>query len=491
MSSMVEVIGDPAVETAMEALQAAAAQVAAVRTDALSNSARLSMLRRLEVVARALPAVGLELVAQMAEQWSNAEFATNNLVDTLAEGLRITPAEARARWRAADDLAHRTDLAGQVLEPRLVATAAAQAEGAIGAAHVRVVREVLAHLPAAVDAETWCEAEAFLAGYARELRPDQLRQVATKLEALINPDGTFTDSDRARRRGFTLGRQGPDLMSRCTMWADPELRAYLEATFAKYAKPGMCNPEDDAPVVDAEPDEAARERDSRTAGQRQHDALKTVLRDSIASGRLGQHRGLPVTVIVSMTLQELESAVAEHDSAAPDVEVVGMPVTTGGGTLLPMRTALRLASHAHHYLALFDRDTGRPLYLGRSKRIASADQRIVLHARDIGCTFPGCAKPGYLCQTHHRTEWADGGATDADQLTFACEPHHRLAGTTAKDWKAHAAAAGHRHAGRTEWIPPAHVDPRRRPRLNRYHHPSDYLARPPGSATEGPNLAPG
>ncbi len=459
---MPDVLADPEVEAGVAALEAAAVRVSGVRTDALSNVDRLRLLRRIETVLRALPGMGLEVVAQMAEQWSNTEFATNNLVETLADGLRIAPGEARARWRAAEELAHRTDLTGEILEPRLPATAAAQAEGAIGSAHVQVIRDFIEHLPCVVDAGTRAQAEQELAAFARELRPDQLRQVAGKLAALVNPDGTFTDTDRARRRDFTMGRQGPDLMSRCTVWADPELRAYLEAAFAKYAKPGACNPDDEAPVVNEEPDEAARVRDSRTTGQRQHDALKVVLRDSIASGRLGQHRGLPVTVIVSMSLRELEDAVADHDPDSPHVEVSGPPVATGGGTLLPVRSALRLASHAHHYLALFDHRDGRPLYLGRSRRIASADQRIVLHARDVGCTFPGCAKPGYLCQTHHRTEWADGGDTDADQLTFVCEPHHRLAGTTA-GWTARAVPPGHRRAGRTAWFPPAHVDPRRRP----------------------------
>ncbi|NNH74045.1 DUF222 domain-containing protein [Nocardia uniformis] len=140
-----------------------------------------------------------------------------------------------------------------------------------------------------------------------------------------------------------------------------------------------------------------------------------------------------------------------------------------------MRDLLRLAAHARHYLAIFDNDDGRPIYLGRSKRLGTADQRIVLHARDIGCTFPGCGKPGYLCQAHHRTEWHEGGHTDVDQLTLVCEPHHRLAGTTTADWSAIAAPPGHRRAGRTQWVPPAHYDLHRKPRLNHFHHPGEYL----------------
>ncbi|AGM28900.1 hypothetical protein MASS_2298 [Mycobacteroides abscessus subsp. bolletii 50594] len=59
-----------------------------------------------------------------------------------------------------------------------------------------------------------------------------------------------------------------------------------------------------------------------------------------------------------------------------------------------------MASHAHHYLAIFD-DDGRALYLGRTKRIATADQRIVLTAKEHGRTFPGCDRPAYHCRAHH------------------------------------------------------------------------------------------
>jgi Domain of unknown function (DUF222) len=52
---------------------------------------------------------------------------------------------------------------------------------------------------------------------------------------------------------------------------------------------------------------------------------------------------------------------------------------TGGGTLLPMREVIRLASHAHHYLAVFD--NGKAIGLYHTKRLASPAQRIVLCAQ--------------------------------------------------------------------------------------------------------------
>jgi hypothetical protein len=47
-----------------------------------------------------------------------------------------------------------------------------------------------------------------------------------------------------------------------------------------------------------------------------------------------------------------------------------------------MSDVIRLASQAHHYLAIFDK--GRALALYHTKRLASPAQRIVLYAK--GCS---------------------------------------------------------------------------------------------------------
>ncbi len=159
-------------------------------------------------------------------------------------------------------------------------------------------------------------------------------------------------------------------------------------------------------------------------------------------------------MIVSTTLQELTAGTGH--------------AVTGGGTLLPMRDLIRMASHAYHYLAVFDEHQSRPLYLGRSRRIASADQRLVLYARDRGCTAPGCDVPGYWTEVHHTEEWARGGRTDVDKMALACIPEHKLLD---KGWRTIKLGNGD-----TEWIPPPHLD-HGQARTNDYHHPERYLTR--------------
>ncbi|WP_197494570.1 HNH endonuclease signature motif containing protein, partial [Gordonia sp. 852002-50816_SCH5313054-a] len=87
---------------------------------------------------------------------------------------------------------------------------------------------------------------------------------------------------------------------------------------------------------------------------------------------------------------------------------------------------------ASQYLAVFGEHTSIPLYLGRSKRIASLGQRLASFASAGGkmCSAPGCNQPASRVQMHHAAkDWADGGLTDIDQLVPACDVHNRRVGT--------------------------------------------------------------
>jgi Domain of unknown function (DUF222)/HNH endonuclease len=125
---------------------------------------------------------------------------------------------------------------------------------------------------------------------------------------------------------------------------------------------------------------------------------------------------------------------------------------------------IRLGSHAHHYLAIFDK--GKALALYHTRRLASPAQRIVLYAKDRGCSFPNCDVPGYLTEVHHVRPWAKTHTTDINDLTLACGPNHKLAEqgwTTRKNGQ-----------GDTEWIPPPHLD-YGQARTNTFHHPEKLL----------------
>ena len=371
------------------------------------------------------------------------------LRDHLANGLHISATEAAARIAAA------ADLAGE--EPVLPDTAGAARHGLIGSEHVRIIRDTIDKLPDTASKTERARFDLELAAIAIAERPEVLRREAALLLAeydATRDDPVTRERSRAARREVILGPQDADGMSRGRFCLDPEARAYMEIVLAKLARPGMCNAADPIPAVDGEPDPFAAAGDLRTTGQRNHDAVKAAMRALLASGDLGKHRGLPVTAIVTMTIEQLQSASG-----------VAM---TGGGSTVPMEVALRMAAHAHHYLYIYDEKCGRPLFLGRSQRLASSDQRIVLHAVDSGCTVPGCDQPAYNCEVHHLIEWSLNGTTDIDRLTLTCQDGNLSAGPSDAQWQARR-RYDKESLGQTLWYPPKSVDPSRQPKANWLH----------------------
>ncbi|MDT5369822.1 MAG: hypothetical protein QOC62_4253, partial [Mycobacterium sp.] len=140
---------------------------------------------------------------------------------------------------------------------------------------------------------------------------------------------------------------------------------------------------------------------------------------------------------------------------------------------LPMRDLIRMAANVIHYLAVFDDHTERPLYLGRQKRVATADQRLICYARDRGCTHPNCLEPGYHCEVHHSPDWADGGRTDADKLYFACGCHHGMASRGALRTEV-------TDSGRLGWT--GGTGP---PEVNHTHHPDELFREGPCPTRNG------
>jgi hypothetical protein len=431
------------------------ARLRASCTDLVGNAFRVEMAERLEALQRTNRGLSYRVFGEIADPIDGpddpalpADVSTRRL---LCSRLRITSAEAKRRFRVALRICPRRSLTGPVLEPQLPKLAAAVEAGDVGDDHIAAVCHALDVLPAAVSAADQAKAERTLVRYAIKQDAKFVAVIGEQIVDILNPDGNFSDADRAKRRGLTLGRQGVDGMSRLGGWLDPEARAYLEALTAAM-RPGRHVPATgDAPVD---------ERDHRTPAQRCHDALKLALRQAISSGGLGLHRGVPVTVIATTTLAELEAAArAAHDPGA----AMPAPAHTGGDTRLPMRDLIRMAVNSIHYLAVFEDHSDRPLYLGRTKRIATTDQRIICYARDGGCTRPDCVERGYHCEVHHAVDWANGGRTDADQLYFACAPDHTEA------------TCGNLTTKVTDDGGLAWSDGTQPPRVNRIHRPNELL----------------
>ncbi|AEV74644.1 protein of unknown function DUF222 [Mycolicibacterium rhodesiae NBB3] len=457
------------VQVAMAALRAAHESLAACDLETLTHRELLGVLDELETLSCQLPAQWHRALARLTAETTPKELGAKSWRQVLAIRWRISASEAGRRLDEAAQLGPRRSLTGEPLEPVLPCTAAAQARGLINGEHVEAIREVTARIPGWVDTTTRACIEADWARIAIGVGPKELKDYAARAVFLLDQDGPEPDdTERARRRGVSKGPQGRDKMTPITGHLTPEAWAIYEAIFAKWAAPGMCNPDDDSPCVSGTPTQAQIDNDHRTLAQRQHDALIAVGRSVLESGELGQHNGLPTSIIIRTTLQDLESRAG-----------VGV---SGGGTIIPIKDVIRMAAHAHHYLAVFDEATGSALDLFRARRVASPAQRIMLIARDGGCTKPGCTVPAYGSQVHHAAcDWADDGQTNIDDLALACGPDNRMVGPNG--WTTRINTDND-----VEWIPPEHLDTGQT-RINHYHRP-ERLLRPPeqpdGNSERGP-----
>jgi hypothetical protein len=94
-------------------------------------------------------------------------------------------------------------------------------------------------------------------------------------------------------------------------------------------------------------------------------------------------------------------------------------------------------------------------------RLFTEQQRLALHVRDRGCSFPRCdAPPGYA-QVHHVDEYGNGGPTTVANGTLVCGFHRR--NFEAMGWRCTMLD------GIPHWIAPKWLDPDQAPIRNRKH----------------------
>ncbi|MEJ9078715.1 DUF222 domain-containing protein [Gordonia malaquae] len=424
---------------------AVAEKLARVSLDGLSNRELLGVVQDVERSHRRNVGVDARLFVEVSERGAHRDVGSPYPQHYLQHHLRLSAGENRRRRDAAAGLIPMFTFSGEKLDSPLPATAAAVADGDLSLEHVTEIVAMVENIPAAIPAEDKARAEAQLAEVARTLTPEGTRTAGKRILAHLDPDGELTDdADRARTRGVTLAPQDRRLMSAISARLTPAARAKLEALLVLWAAPGMNNPDDPqspsgaATAVDPAALAAARERDTRTQAQRNHDALDAMWTVLLETGGLGESTGLPAHLVVTASLGDLESR-------------SGVAVTATG-TRVPVKDLVEIAADATPWLEVFGDASSQVLYLGRGKRLASLPQRLALFGRDRGCTAPGCTVPWSRTQAHHMPDWADGGPTDIDHLGGACGGHNRIVSTRPGGWETTIVEVGP-FAGRVGWRP--------------------------------------
>ncbi|RZT78914.1 uncharacterized protein DUF222 [Micromonospora violae] len=353
-----------------------------------------------------------------------------------AQGASCTAVWLRERLRLTVPAARRfVDLA-TALDSGNPGVRQALADGVITLDQARVITDTVNTVQTTAGAEAADKAVGVLVEWAGQFDPTLLRKLGTRILDHVAPDladaatKAALDADAARAdrdRHLTLSTQ-TDGRLRLTGILDAETAGLLRATIDPLTAPSG-------------PD------DTRTPGQRRHDALTDVCRLALRTGELPDSGGEPAQIVVTTTYDEL-------------THQLGTGTLDTGPQLTP-EVVRRLACDAAILPAVLN-STGQPLDLGRQRRLITGPLRRALVLRDKGCAFPGCDRPPRWCHAHHIHHWADGGTTNLTNAVLLCGHHHRHLHHT--NWTVRLANDGH-----PEFTPPTWLDPKQLPRRNHYH----------------------
>ncbi|MEH1166216.1 DUF222 domain-containing protein [Micromonospora sp. CPCC 205539] len=353
-----------------------------------------------------------------------------------AQGASSTAVWLRDRLRLGVGAARRLVELAAMLDSAPAGVRDALAGGAVTVDQVRVIAETAETVHATAGAEAADKAVGVLVGWAAQFDAALLRKLGTRILDHVAPEVAEAaalaalqaeESRAARDRQVTISEQ-PGGHLRLTGTLDTEAAALLRAALDPLTTP-------------AGPD------DTRTPGQRRHDALADVCRLALRTGELPEHAGDPTQLVVTTSYDTLRR---DLDAGTFD---------TGGH--LSADAVRRLACDARVLPAILG-GAGQVLDVGRQRRLITGPLRRALVLRDRGCAFPGCDRPPRWCDAHHIKHWADGGPTSLDNAVLLCGHHHRHVHHS--DWAVHLGADGH-----PEFVPPAWLDPDQLPRRNHYH----------------------
>lgn len=389
----------------------------------------LTLAREQERLRNRLAALDQAVVGELDGRGVAFELGCANTAALLRTMLRVTPAEATARVRAANATVTRRTLTGQPVAPRYPAVAAAQAAGLISARHANVITTTIDALPDAIADEHAELLEHAFVTEALDCDPAQLARKARYVIDRLDPDGKFRDSEyRERRRRLILRRNADgsgSIAGECTA----ELMELLEIVMDSLAAP---KPETDGV------------KDTRMPAQRRHDAMVDALRLLLRTGELPNAGGVPAVLVITLDEDAYSSgqgwATTAHGHSVP----AGDAIAWAGGDARVMTVALGAMRDVTAYC--------------HPQRIFTANQRLAMIARDRGCTFPNCEAPPGWCEAHHVTDYARTGRTSIDDGALVCSFDHRE--RIKQGW------ATTMIDGRPHWIPPSWFDPQQHPRRN-------------------------
>jgi hypothetical protein len=296
-------------------------------------------------------------------------------------------------------------------------------------------------LDAAFLPEAWARAVALLIEESGHLPVEELRAAARIARDRLDPVGvTLRFEERFAARSFRawIDENG---QHHARIVFDDDAAAWVHAILQASLRPRR------GPRFvgeDASEQAAFAAVDERTNEQLQYDTVMAVLRTGAAADpnqsfgdrQPGVRILLEATAIEDTGVEDTGIADAGIESAgiadagiesadsSGGKRVSGIGHLEDGGQALPggvVETYLCDAGTIE-----ISRDSfGRPLDVGRERRLFTRRQRVAIAARDGGCIWPECIAPISQCEYHHTKHWwEDHGATDVDDGVPLCRNCH-------------------------------------------------------------------
>ena len=273
----------------------------------------------------------------------------------------------------------------------------ALADGTIAAGHVDAIAAATKGLDDAERAELYGEADTLLgdaAAQSVDAFTKNCRDLARSIRARQNAGSDVDELERQRSQ------------SKITRWVDQTTGMHKTLIEAD-------------PVTDRQLWAAIqhsrgvlRRRNQESSTRVSWDRLTVdALLHAISGERPNSGAG---GVVVHIDLDTLTDGI--HDRSLCETDS-GLPV--------PVDVVRRMACDTAIIPVVLD-GHGVVLDEGRSKRLATPEQRIALSAMQATCSHPDCTVTIDDCRIHHTTPWRLGGTTDLSDLAPVCEPHHHL-----------------------------------------------------------------
>jgi hypothetical protein len=336
------------------------------------------------------------------------------------------------------------------------ATGRALVDGVISRTQAEVIVAAVDRLP--VDPQLRDAAEQVLIEQAVDHDATDLTRVGRHVAARLDPDGEDRRDERALARAERAAHHGRFLSLREDGLGGVRVQGrgtvedaeWIRSALLPLAAPdpaghaGGCGGDPARPATSCGVADCAHDgRDPREHGTRLWDALVEACRRLTGTDTLPQAHGMTPRVAVSIG----------HDALATGL---GEGLLEGGGSL-SAAAVRRLACDAE-ILPVVLGSRSQILDVGRSSRLVTAAIWLALVLRDRHCAFPGCTRPPIACDAHHLVHWVEGGPTRLDNLVLLCRTHHTMIHTT--PWQVRLNPDDRR----PEFLPPARLDPHRRPR---------------------------